>query len=68
MTKKQRNERLDRSIHMGASCCNCVIAYQIPFKFTGKIDKITLTINRPQLSPEDEKKLMEAQRDNRMSE
>jgi len=42
--------------------------YQIPFKFTGKIDKITLTINRPQLTPEDEKRLMEAQRDNRMSE
>jgi len=42
--------------------------YQIPFKFTGKIDKITLTISRPQLTPEDEKRLMEAQRDNRMSE
>jgi len=42
--------------------------YQIPFTFTGKIDKITLTIERPRLTPEDEKKLMEAQRDNRMSE
>jgi arylsulfatase len=36
--------------------------YQVPFKFTGKINKITLTINRPKLSPEDIKKLEEAQR------
>jgi arylsulfatase A-like enzyme len=42
--------------------------YQVPFAFTGKIKKITLTINRPQLSAEDEKKLMEAQRNNRASE
>jgi hypothetical protein len=42
--------------------------YQVPFKFTGKIDKITLTIDRPKLTPEDEKKLMEAQRNNRASE
>jgi len=36
--------------------------YQPPFSFTGKIDKITLTIDRPQLTPEDEKRLMEAER------
>jgi len=42
--------------------------YQAPFKFTGKLDKLTLTIDRPQLTPEDEKKLMEAQRNNKMSE
>ena len=42
--------------------------YQVPFAFTGKIDKITLTIDRPKLSPEDQKKLMEAQRNNRASE
>jgi arylsulfatase A-like enzyme len=42
--------------------------YQVPFKFTGKIDRITLTIDRPKLSPEDEKKLMQAQRNNRVSE
>jgi hypothetical protein len=35
--------------------------YQVPFKFTGKIDKLTIAINRPKLTPEDEKKLMEAQ-------
>ena len=33
--------------------------YQLPFKFTGKIDKITLTIDRPKLSPEDIKKLQQ---------
>jgi arylsulfatase len=36
--------------------------YQVPFAFTGKIQKITLTIDRPKLTPADEKKLLEAQR------
>jgi arylsulfatase len=42
--------------------------YQVPFRFTGKLDKLTLTIDRPKLSPEDVKKLMDAQRNNHMSE
>ena len=42
--------------------------YQAPFKFTGKLNKLTLTIDRPKLTPEDEKKLMEAQRNNKASE
>ncbi len=42
--------------------------YQVPFKFTGKIDKITLAIDRPQLSPEDIKKLEAATRNNKSSE
>ena len=42
--------------------------YQVPFKFTGKLDKLMLTIDRPKLTPEDEKKLMEAQRNNKTSE
>lgn len=42
--------------------------YQIPFQFNGKLDKLTLTINRPKLSPEDIKKLESAQRNNRVSE
>jgi arylsulfatase A-like enzyme len=42
--------------------------YQVPFKFTGKIHKITLTVDRPKLTPEDEKKLMQAQRNNKASE
>jgi len=42
--------------------------YQVPFRFTGKLDKLTLTIDRPQLTPGDEKKLIEAQRNNKASE
>lgn len=42
--------------------------YKPPFPFTGKIDKITLTIDRPKLSPEDVKKLEQAQRNNKTSE
>ena len=42
--------------------------YQVPFTFTGRINKITLTIDRPKLTPEDEKKLMQAQRNNKVSE
>jgi arylsulfatase len=42
--------------------------YQVPFKFTGKLNKLTLTIDRPKLTPEDERRLMEAQRNNRVSE
>ena len=42
--------------------------YQVPFAFTGTIEKITLSIDRPRLTPEDEKKLMEAERSNRASE
>jgi arylsulfatase len=34
--------------------------YKTPFAFTGKIDKITLTIDRPKLSPQDEKRLRDA--------
>ena len=42
--------------------------YQVPFAFTGKLGKITLTIDRPKLSPEDVKKLEAAQRNNKVSE
>jgi hypothetical protein len=42
--------------------------YQIPFKFTGKLEKLTLTIDRPQLSPADIEKLKEATRNNRAAE
>lgn len=43
--------------------------YQVPYRFTGKLGKLTLTIDRPKLSPEDKKRLMEqAQRNNRVSE
>ena len=42
--------------------------YQVPFRFTGKLDKLTLNIDRPKLTPEDEKRLSEAQRNNKSSE
>jgi arylsulfatase len=43
--------------------------YQLPFTFTGKLNKLTLVIDRPKLSPADEKRLTEeARRNNRASE
>ncbi len=34
--------------------------YRVPFRFTGKLDKLTLKIERPTLSPEDVRQLREA--------
>jgi len=34
--------------------------YKVPFKFTGKIAKLTVAVEPPKLTPEDEKKLMDA--------
>ncbi|HYU46592.1 MAG TPA: arylsulfatase [Terriglobales bacterium] len=42
--------------------------YQCPFTFTGKFSKITVKVDRPQLSPEDIKKLEAAARNNKTSE
>ena len=42
--------------------------YHTPFRFTGKLDKLTLTIDRPKLSPEDIKKLKMAVHGNPASE
>jgi arylsulfatase len=42
--------------------------YQSPFAFTGKLDKVTLTIDRPTLSPDDIKKLEQAQHENQTSQ
>jgi len=39
-----------------------------PFTFTGKINKVTLTVDRPKFSPDDIKNLEEAQRNNKVSE
>src|SRR5215475_604965 len=33
--------------------------YKVPFKFTGKLDKLTVTLERPVLTPEDIKRLRE---------
>lgn len=35
--------------------------YQVPFRFTGKIDKLTFAIDPPQLTPEDVLKLKQAE-------
>ena len=42
--------------------------YQVPFEFNGKLVKLTLTIDRPQLTPADIEKLKDAQRNNKTSE
>ncbi|HEU0207564.1 MAG TPA: arylsulfatase [Candidatus Udaeobacter sp.] len=36
--------------------------YQVPFKFTGKLNKLTLNVERPELSPADVKRLEEMER------
>jgi len=35
--------------------------YQVPFRFTGKIDKLVVAIDPPRLTPEDARKLKEAE-------
>jgi arylsulfatase len=42
--------------------------YQPPFTFTGRRYKLTIKIDRPQLSPADIKQLEAAQRNNQSSE
>jgi arylsulfatase len=42
--------------------------YQAPFAFTGKIEKITLTIERPKLTPADIEKLKQAQHEKKTSD
>ncbi len=42
--------------------------YQPPFRFTGKLNKLTLKLDRPQLSPEEIKSLEAAMRTKAVSE
>ena len=42
--------------------------YKPPFPLTAKLEKLTIKVNRPKLSPEDIKKLQAAQRNNKASE
>jgi arylsulfatase len=42
--------------------------YKPPFPLTAKLNKLTIKVDRPQLSPEDIRKLEEAQRNNKASE
>jgi arylsulfatase A-like enzyme len=62
----QWDENLDVGSDTGTPVADA--DYQTPFAFTGKLDRITLTIDRPQLSLEDIKKLEAAQRNNKTSE
>jgi arylsulfatase len=63
----QWNESFDIGSDTGTSVCDQ--DYQVPFTFTGKVAKLTLNLDRPQLSPADIKLLeQEGQRDNRTSE
>jgi arylsulfatase len=62
--------QFDESLDVGSDTLTGVNDqdYQPPFAFTGKIDKITLTIDRPKLSPADIQKLQEAARDKALSD
>jgi len=42
--------------------------YQVPFKFTGKLNKLTLKIERPELTPADIKRLEEMERGKSISD
>ena len=61
----QWDENFDIGADTGTPVSN---DYQVPFRFTGKLNKLTLTIDRPKLSPEEVKKLTETRRNNRVSE
>jgi hypothetical protein len=60
----------DENFDVGADTVTSVPPedYQVPFRFIGKLDKLTLKIDRPQLSLADIKKLEQAQRNNKTSE
>jgi arylsulfatase len=60
----------DESLDVGSDTLTGVndADYQPPFAFNGKIERITLTVDRPKLTPEDEKRLQEAARNNKTSE
>jgi arylsulfatase len=63
----QWDETFDVGSDTGTSVCDQ--DYQVPFAFTGTLDKLTLKVDRPQLSPTDIKRLeAEQQRNNRVSE
>src|SRR6266481_2748592 len=75
MTKKMERTlpmilQWDESFDVGSDTLTGVndLDYQPPFPFTAKLNKLTIKVDRPQLSPEDIKKLEAAQRDNKVSE
>ena len=75
MTKKMEKTlpmilQWDESFDIGSDTLTGVndADYKPPFTLTAKLNKLTIKIDRPQLSPEDIKKLEEAQRNNKLSE
>jgi arylsulfatase len=74
---KQRMERTlpmilqwDESFDVGSDTLTGVNDedYKPPFPLTAKLNELTIKVDRPKLSPEDVKKLEEAQQNNKMSE
>ena len=53
----------DENLDVGSDTLTSVndADYRVPFAFTGKIQKITLTLTPPKLSPDDIKRLREAE-------
>jgi arylsulfatase len=62
----QWDETFDIGSDTGTPVCDQ--DYQVPFAFTGKFNKLTIKVDRPQLSPDDIKKLEKATRNNKASE
>jgi len=52
------DETLDIGSDTGTPVCD--EDYQVPFPFTGKINKLTFVMDPPKLTPEDKKQLMDA--------
>lgn len=61
----QINETFDIGADTGTPVAE---EYQVPFAFTGRLSRLRLTIDRPKLTPEDEQRLREMERNHRMSE
>jgi len=61
----QWDENFDIGDDTGAPVSN---EYQVQFRFTGKLNKLTLNIGRPKLTPADIQRPKSAGRNNRMSE
>jgi hypothetical protein len=55
--------QLDESLDIGSDTLTSVndADYKPPFKFTGKLNSVKLSIDRPKLTPEDIKKIKEAE-------
>jgi len=62
----QWDENFDIGADTGTPVSN---DYQVPFRFTGKLVNLTLSIDRPKLTPDDQRRLIqEGRRNNRASE